>query len=62
VNGLAKIEFFNLNGQKLYEMKAIIRASRSNTVQYTGTIRSSTLIYKVTIAEKIAPGIVINPN
>jgi hypothetical protein len=62
VNGLAKIEFFNLNGQKLYEMKAIIRASRSNTVQYTGTIRSSTLIYKVTIAEKIATGIVINPN
>jgi len=62
VNGAAKIEFFNLHGQKVYEMKSFIRASQINTVQYTGFVRSSTLIYKVTIGEHTATGIVINPN
>jgi hypothetical protein len=62
VNGVAKIEFFNLNGQKVYEMNTIVRASLNNTVQYTGAGRSSTLIYKVTIGEQMATGIVINPN
>jgi len=62
VNGAAKIEFFNLHGQKVYEMKSFIRASQINTVQYTGSVRSSTLIYKVTIGEHSATGIVINPN
>ena len=62
VNGAAKIEFFNLNGQKVYEMKSFIRAGQSNTVQYSGAVRTSTLIYKVTIGEHTATGIVINPN
>lgn len=60
--GIAKIEFFNLNGQKVHEMNAVIRASLNNTVQYTGAVRSSTLIYKVTIGQQMETGIVINPN
>jgi hypothetical protein len=62
VNGIAKIEFFNLNGQKVYEMNTLVRASLNNTVHYNGAVRSSTLIYKVTIGKQMATGIVINPN
>lgn len=62
MNGLAKIEFFNLNGQKVYEMNKPVRSNSNNTVLYTRTAMASTLIYKVTIGEQIATGIVINPN
>jgi hypothetical protein len=61
LNGVAKIEFFNLNGQKVYEMNKPIRGNRNNTVLYTGPA-SSTLIYKVAIGDQMATGIVINPN
>lgn len=61
LNGVAKTEFFNLNGQKVYEMNKPIRGNRNNTVLYTGPA-SSTLIYKVAIGDQMATGIVINPN
>jgi hypothetical protein len=62
LNGRAKIEFFTMNGQKVHEINTLVRASRNNTVLYSGPVRSSTLIYKVTIGDKMATGIVINPN
>ena len=62
LNGIAKIEFFSLSGQKLYQMNKPVRAGSNNTVLYTGSLHRATLIYKVTLGEQIATGIVINPN
>jgi hypothetical protein len=62
ITAVVKIEFFTVNGEKVYEMKSPVRANRNNTVLYSGPAGSSTLIYKVTIEKQMATGIVINPN
>ena len=62
VSGLATIEFFTVNGSKVYEMKKLLPANMKTTVLYTGPVRFVTLLYKVTIGKNSAAGIVIKPN
>jgi len=62
VMGMARIEFFTLNGQKVYEMNKPAVANSNTAVTYTGPLRFATLVYKVTIAKNIATGIVLKPN
>jgi len=62
VTGMARIEFFTLNGQKVYEMNKPVVANSNTAVTYMGPLRFATLVYKVTIAKNIATGIVLKPN
>ena len=62
VAGMANIEFFTLNGQKVYEMNKPVVANANNAITYTGPLRFATLVYKVTIDKKIVTGVVLKPN
>jgi hypothetical protein len=62
VSGMANIEFFTLNGQKVYEMNKRVVANANNAITYTGPLRFATLIYKVTVEKNIATGVVLKPN
>ena len=62
VSGMATIEFYNVNGQKVYEMKRMLSANMNMTVPYTGSVRLATLIYRVTIKNHQATGTLINLN
>ena len=62
VMGMARIEFFTLNGQKVYEMNKQVTANSNTAVTYTGPLRFATLVYKVTVEKNIATGIVLKPN
>ena len=62
VTGMAKMEFFTLSGQKVYEMSKPVTAGSKSTILYTGSVRFSTLFYKVSIDKYVATGIVLKPN
>jgi hypothetical protein len=62
VTGMAKLEFFTLTGQKVYEMQKRVIANSTMVIPYTGPVNSSTLLYKVTIQNKLVTGIVLKPN
>jgi hypothetical protein len=62
VSGMARIEFFTINGQKVYEMNRQLVANANNAVTYTGPLRFATVVYKVTIEKYIATGVVLKPN
>lgn len=62
VSGMANIEFFTLNGQKVYEMNKRVVVNANNAITYTGPLRFATLIYKVTVEKNIATGVVLKPN
>ncbi|HEU5163962.1 MAG TPA: hypothetical protein VFU29_00390 [Chitinophagaceae bacterium] len=62
VMGMARIEFFTLNGQKVYEMNKQVTANSNTAVTYTGPLRFATLVYKVTVEKNIVTGIVLKPN
>ena len=61
-SGRARIEFFTVNGQKVFEMYRPVIANHNMTIPYNGPTRFATLAYKVTIGNHIATGIVIKPN
>ena len=62
VTGPAKIEFFTINGQKVYEQNRPVLANQPIVIPYTGPVRFATMAYKVTVGENIATGMVIKPN
>jgi hypothetical protein len=62
VSGMARIEFFTSNGQKVYVMNKQIPANFNTVLPYTGPFRFARLIYKVTIGKYNATGIVLRPN
>jgi hypothetical protein len=62
VTGMAKFEFFTLTGQKVYEMQKRVIANSTMVIPYTGPVNSSTLLYKVTIQNKLVTGIALKPN
>jgi hypothetical protein len=62
VSGEATIEFFTVNGSKVYEMKKLLPANVRTTIAYTGPVRFATLLYRMTIGKYSATGIVIKPN
>ena len=59
---MANIEFFTLNGQKVYEMNKPVVANANNAITYAGPLRFATLVYKVTVEKNIATGVVLKPN
>ena len=62
VTGMANIEFFTINGQKVHEINKPVVANVTAIIPYTGPLRFATLAYKVTIGKNIETGIVIKPN
>jgi len=62
VPGMAKIEFFTMNGQKVHEINKPVIGNTTTIIPYTGPLRFATLAYKVTIGKNIATGIVLKPN
>ena len=62
VSGLANIEFFTINGQKIHEINKPVSAHTNAIIPYNGPLRFATLAYKVTIGKNIATGIVVKPN
>jgi hypothetical protein len=62
VTGMAKLEFFNITGQKVYEMNKPVVANSTMVIPYAGPVNASTLFYKVTIQNKLATGVVLKPN
>lgn len=59
VSGLARIEFFASNAQKIFEIKRMLTDKLPNTVPYTGPYYNGTLMYKVTIDQYAASGFVV---
>jgi hypothetical protein len=62
VTAMANIEFFTMDGQKVYEMNKPLTGNATTIIPYKGPIRFATLAYKVTIGKNIATGIVVKPN
>lgn len=62
VTGIAKIEFFTVNGQKVHEVSKPVFANATTIVPYSGPLRFATLAFKVTVGKKIATGIILKPN
>ncbi|HET6767053.1 MAG TPA: hypothetical protein VFH08_06635, partial [Chitinophagaceae bacterium] len=62
VSGLATIEFYNINGVKIYEMKQHLFAGKSiiTNVKSLSSFRTS-IIYKVSIGKHQANGIILRP-
>ena len=62
VSGMAKIEFFTMNGQRVHEINKPVTANSMVIIPYTGPLRFATLAYKVIVGKNIATGIVLKPN
>jgi hypothetical protein len=62
LTGIANIEFFTMNGQKVHEINKPVIANSTAIIPYTGPLRFATLAYKVTIGKNIVTGIVLKPN
>ena len=62
VGGLANIEFFTMNGQKIHEINKPVAANSTTIIPYKGPLRFATLAYKVTVGKNIVTGIVLKPN
>lgn len=62
VSGTARIEFYTVGGQKIYEMNKPVKGNSTSMIPYTGPLRFETLFYKVTIEKYMATGLVLKPN
>ena len=62
VSGIANIEFFTLNGQKVHTINKPVTANSNTAIKYNGPLRFAALVYKVTIGKNMATGIVLKPN
>jgi hypothetical protein len=59
--GVATVEMFTVNGQKLSERKANMVKGKGNTVKYSN-MNYAILFYKVRIGKHTATGKIISPN
>ncbi len=62
VSGMAMIEFFTVNGTKVFELRKFVADKIIDLVPYTGPRHSGALMYKVTIGNYRASGFVIGIN
>ncbi|HEX6846746.1 MAG TPA: hypothetical protein VF144_07200 [Chitinophagaceae bacterium] len=62
VSGPAKIEFFTMEGKKVFEMSKTVLENTNVVMQYPGPTNFTALAYKVSIGKHIATGIVLKPN
>ncbi|QNA44567.1 ELWxxDGT repeat protein [Lacibacter sediminis] len=59
--GVATVEMYTVNGQKLSERKANVTKGKGNTVKYSN-MNYAILFYKVRIGKHVATGKIISPN
>jgi hypothetical protein len=59
ITGMANIEFFNLNGAKISELKKFIPANISTIVLFSRQLAGGSVLYKVIIGNYEASGIVV---
>ena len=62
VSGLATIEFFEVNGAKIYETRKYLMANTINILHYVGVYRTGAILYRVSIDKYKSAGSVIHPN
>lgn len=62
VSGMARIEFFDVSGAKVYESRNAVAANAEQIIPYKGPLHRGVLIYKVSIGNYKANGMVMNPN
>jgi len=62
VAGMAVVEFFEVNGTKIFEQRHLIVDKIMNIVPYTGPRHSGALMYKISIGNYHASGFVIGIN
>ncbi|HEX3167175.1 MAG TPA: hypothetical protein VHQ93_12995 [Chitinophagaceae bacterium] len=62
VTGTITIEFFSVNGSKIYKLQKFVLANRSSIIPYHGPYYRGVLVYKIKIDEYEASGTVIGPN
>jgi hypothetical protein len=60
-DGVATVEMFTVNGQKLSERKANVVKGKGNTMKYSN-MNYAILFYKVSIGKNFATGKIISPN
>ena len=61
-SGIANIEFFTINGQKIHEINKPVIANSTIVIPYTGPLHFASLAYKVTVEKNTVTGIVLKPN
>jgi hypothetical protein len=62
LSGIAKIEFFTVNGQRVHGISKPVIANSNIVVPYNGPLRFATLAYKVSVGDKVVSGFVLKPN
>ncbi len=62
VNGLAAVEFFGVNGVKIYETKKYITTNTISIIPYKGPYVAGTILYSVNVGGYRVGGFVIHPN
>lgn len=59
VNGMATIEFYTVNGAKVYELKKQVITGVDNLVPYTGPRPAGNLLFRVRVGSYTASGFVV---
>ena len=63
VNGVARIEFYNLSGAKIYEIQQYLAAGKSNVIDVKSLSAFKTgIIYKISIGNIEANGLILRPS
>ena len=62
VTSMAKVEFFTVHGQKVYEVYKPVVGNQTAIIPYLGQIKPATLVFRVTIGRNTATGLVLKPN
>ena len=60
--GMAKVEFFTIHGQKVHEINKHVMAGQKTIITYNGPTVFGTLSYRVMVGKNAAGGFVIRPN
>jgi hypothetical protein len=59
---MGKVDFFAVNGIKIFEQRQFIASKITNVVRYAGPRYTGALIYTITIGDHRASGFVIGIN
>jgi hypothetical protein len=62
VTGTITVEFFSVNGSKIYKLQKFVIANRNSIIPYPGPYYRGVLVYKIKINEYEASGTVVGPN
>lgn len=62
LTGMATIEFFTSNGERIHQQRNYLNANKHNIIPYKGQRNSGSLLYSVRIGEYTASGIVVGIN